>query len=140
MVMASLASWVHTTTLTILFGTTITRLGALPASARTISGSANAAVSATSLGVSLANCKVPRSLPLSCTAMVTVSSTKSASSASGQGELASSDLWPSACHSSSARCGVIGPARRTKISSASRNAQRAPSSPGSVESMVLASS
>ena len=60
--MASLASWVHTTTLTILFGTTITRLGALPARVRMISGSANAAVSATSLGVSLANCKVPRGL------------------------------------------------------------------------------
>ena len=37
-------------------------------------------------------------------------------------------VWPSACHSSSARCGVIGPIRRTKISSASRSAQRLASS------------
>ena len=40
---------------------------------------------------------VPRSLPLTCTAMVTVSETSSAGSASGQGVEATSVLWPSAC-------------------------------------------
>src|SRR5260370_144316 len=92
MVIASLAWWVHTTTLTMRLGTTITRLGVLPSRPRASSGSARAAFSATSLAASLGNCRVPRSLPLSCTAIVTVSSTSSASSASGHGESANSDL------------------------------------------------
>src|SRR5579875_3729194 len=46
--------------------------------------------------------------------MVTVSSIRSAGSATGQGSSTSSREWPSCCQSASARWGIIGPMSRTK--------------------------
>ena len=52
---------------------------------------------------------VPRSFPFTCTAMVTVSSTKYCASAVGQAASASKVSCPSKTHNSSARCGMTGP-------------------------------
>ena len=52
-----------------------------------------------------------------------------AGSASGHGASASSPSWPSRCHISSARCGIIGPSSRTSVSSPSRSSAGAAGSP-----------
>src|SRR6185437_665473 len=64
----------HATTFTIRFGTTMIRFGALPSNDRTTSGIARTALSTTERSASFANRCVARSLPFTCTAMVTTSS------------------------------------------------------------------
>src|SRR5262249_48774298 len=76
----------YTTRWTSRLGTTITRFCGLPAMAFSTSPLASAAAVLASCEESFGICMVLRSLPFTCSAIVTVSSTSSASSASGHGE------------------------------------------------------
>src|SRR6185437_5716061 len=93
----------HTTTLTILPGTTITFLVVLPSSAFCTASSARTSVSISALAAAGDTVTSARFLPLTWTGSVTVSSTSSAGSTAGQGACATSVSWPSAAQHSSAR-------------------------------------
>jgi hypothetical protein len=76
----------------------------------------SAAASAAACVESRGNDIVARSLPFTCTAMVTVSSATSAGSAFGQGRWQIRSSWPNNCQISSARWGVIGAISRASVS------------------------
>ena len=112
------------TTLTILCGTTITFLGGLPVKRpfyriERQNGSLD-------LGVRriAGNCDIGALLAVDLDRKVMVSSISSSGSSFGQGSRATSVRWPSAAQHSSARCGIIGWNSRTRMSTASRTAQR----------------
>src|SRR5579871_2643001 len=113
----------QTTTFTILCRTIMTFLGCLPSKAFLTASSARTPASISSFAASRATVTSARFLPLIWTGKVTVSSTSSAGSTSGQAADATGVWWPSTAQHSSARCGIIGWKSCTRMSAASRIAQ-----------------
>ena len=99
----------------------MTFFGLLPSSAFITASSARTAASISAFPASRATVTSARFLPLICTGKVMVFSTKSSGSSWGQASAETRVLWPSAAQHSSARCGIIGWNRRTRMSPASRN-------------------
>src|SRR3954469_15320864 len=86
----------YATTFTILCGTTMTFLGALPSSARRTASNSSTARSISALTASRETVTSARFFPLICTGSVIVSSTKRSCSTDGQGASATRPPFPSA--------------------------------------------
>src|SRR6185312_3714817 len=98
-----------TTKLTMRLGTWMRLTIRFPCSPRATFGSLSAMAMTWSAGVSGGTAMVPRSFPITCTAIVTVSAASSAGSASGHASSATNTPAPgcSRAYNSSARCGIM---------------------------------
>ena len=101
-----------TTMFSILSGTWITFSTSLSSICLRTELSASAAALTESSSAPLRQVRRARSLPLTCTAMVTSFSTLLSGSKSGHGAFKTNYLLPRACHSSSEICGANGASSR----------------------------
>ena len=98
----------YTTTFTILFGTTITFFGVLPAIHFSAALSVRARRSTSALSVPTATSMLKRGLPLNITVYFTLLSLRYSSLKAGHCASHTVPSWPSTCHSSSQMCGANG--------------------------------
>ena len=114
----------HATTFTILCGTTITFFGRLPSSARCTASSASTAASISAVVGVARHGDVGALLAVDLHRQRDGVLDQEVGLERRPGLVATSVAWPSAAQHSSARCGIIGWNSRTRMSAASRTAQR----------------